>query len=66
MSDLRGTNAPDKMNFGVAGKIVGAVVIVAAIAGAGVYTYQSGMWTPHHKVQPVVSNYQLPSPTPPG
>lgn len=64
MTDLRGRNAPEKVELGPTGKIIGAAIVAVAIAGVGVYTYKTGVWTPHHQNQVVASN-QLPSPTPP-
>ena len=63
MSDIRGSNAPGEITIGNMGKIVGAVIVIAAFAAAGLYSYKAGTWTqpPPQKV----SDSQLPSPTAP-
>lgn len=63
MSDLRGYNAPGRLDVGLTGRLIAAAVIVAAICGAGVYAYQTGMRKPPTKQ--AVSMNQLPSPTQP-
>ncbi|HEX3674380.1 MAG TPA: hypothetical protein VHU87_08930 [Rhizomicrobium sp.] len=67
MSDMRGYVTPaSSINISEnAGKIIGAAVVALAIATAGIYSYESGMW----KVQPVthsqVSDSSLPTATAP-
>jgi len=62
MSDLRGRHAPERMSLGSTGKIMGAAIVAIAICGIGAYTYETGVWTQHHKQ--VVADNRLPSPTP--
>ena len=44
MSDLRAFHMPDEIQPGPAGKIIGALVIIIALAVAGIYSYKTGMW----------------------
>ena len=57
MSDMRLSHSESEP--GNAGKIIAAIVVVIAIAVAGGYTYETGMWNPQ-----VVSDNNLPSPAP--
>jgi hypothetical protein len=61
MADLRGRNAPGRVEFGATTKVVGAAIIALVIGAIGAYTVESGMWKPHPKQ--VVASNQLPSPT---
>jgi hypothetical protein len=59
MSDLRGNAAPGHVEFGVTGKIVGAIIVLAALGAVGAYIYETRPKQPHQ----VVSLNELPSPT---
>ena len=48
MRDLRGAATPTKVRFGMAGKIVGAVVVLALVGAVGTYAYKT-MPPPHAK-----------------
>jgi hypothetical protein len=63
MSDLRGRNAPAGVSLGSTGRIIGAAIVAIVVCGVGAYTYETGVWTPHHPKQ-VVADNRLPSPTP--
>jgi hypothetical protein len=56
MSDLRGMTAPEKVELGDTGKIVGAAVIAIAVCAGGAYFYIAGTGkaAPHQQV--VASN----------
>jgi hypothetical protein len=55
--------APNDVKMSGAARVLGALFVILAIAAAGLYSYQSGMWAPHH--QQVVANNQLPQTSPP-
>ncbi|HUO92767.1 MAG TPA: hypothetical protein VMU22_07590 [Rhizomicrobium sp.] len=57
MNDLRGRAAPSKVQFGSAGKIVGAILVLIGACGVGVYAYETRP-APHPKQH--VSLNQLP------
>jgi hypothetical protein len=56
MTDLRGKMAPGEVKMSATARLLGAVLVVAAVSAAGVYSFQSGMWKPH--AQHFVSNEQ--------
>ncbi len=63
-SDIRGFNTPPEIETVYpTGRIIGVAVIVLALASAGVYSYETGMW--HSTPKSAVSAGELPSPTPP-
>jgi hypothetical protein len=63
-SDFRGFNTPPAIETkDHTARIVGAVVIVLALASAGAYSFETGMW--HSGPKRAVPMSQLPSPTPP-
>jgi hypothetical protein len=63
-SDIRGFNTPSEIETkDNTARIVGAAVIVLALASAGAYSFEKGMWRSAPKQ--AVSTSELPSPTPP-
>ena len=63
-SDIRGFNTPPHIETKDSNaRIVGAAVIILALASAGAYSYESGMW--HSAPKQAVTASELPSPTPP-
>ena len=63
-SDIRGFNTPPEIETVYPiGRIIGAAVIVLALASAGVYSYETGMWHSTPKIGRV--RRRVPSPTPP-
>jgi len=59
MNDLRGSRAPGEMRFGAGGKIVAALVVIAAIGAAATYGYETGQFRVSPK--PAVSDSDLPT-----
>jgi hypothetical protein len=55
--DLRGRSTPGKVKFGIAGKIVGALVVVVLAGAVGTYAYET---RPMPKPPQHVSLAQLP------
>lgn len=55
MTDMRGRNKPEDVNMGATGKIIGAAIVLAVIAGVAVYNYEAGTFT-RHSHQMVASN----------
>jgi hypothetical protein len=58
MSDIRGYAAPPRMAGNNTGRIIAAVIVVAAIAGIGGYAYSTGAF---HSHQPKTVQVTLPS-----
>ena len=63
-SDIRGFNTPPEIETkDNTVRIIGAAVIILALASAGAYSYEKGMW--HSTPKQAVSASELPSPLPP-
>lgn len=54
MNDLRGSNVPQEVKFGLKNKIVGAILVAAAVCTAAVYFATSGATAP---VQPLAAHH---------
>jgi hypothetical protein len=63
-NDLRGMQAPGRVEFGSTSKIVAAVIVVLVIGTAGAYSYKAGAFNP--QPHSPVADRDLPSPTAPG
>ncbi|MBI3676607.1 MAG: hypothetical protein HY243_08310 [Proteobacteria bacterium] len=61
MADLRGSSAPRRVSTGRGGKIVGAIIVVAAVVALGAWSFQAGMWNAPKQTERVASS-DLPSP----
>ena len=62
MSDLRGQNIPENINFGVKYKIVGAVMVAAMVAVVGTYFFtQTPSNAQTHHAAPTFSDSGSPS-----
>jgi hypothetical protein len=59
MSDLRGTGARARIDYGNRGKIIGAILVALMVLAAGTYSYEAGLW----RAPPAqaVANGDLPS-----
>jgi len=61
MNDLRGKSEPPESGHSLAGIVVGACFVLAALCAAGVYAYET--W-PQSPPKSVVADNRLPSSTP--
>jgi hypothetical protein len=59
MSDLRGTSAPGKVNFGAQSKVFAAIGVAVGICALAAYGYKTGQF--HVNPKPAVTNGQLPT-----